>query len=631
MDLNNKQIGAIEYHGDELLILAGAGSGKTRCVTEKVRELFSSGLDAENVLAITFTNKAANEMINRISKFHPISRDRCYISTFHSFCYRLIRDNVFYFGLNKVRVCNDSQSTALIKDAIISIGNNPSEIIRKASYKIERLKNRLIYPGDEELSGDWVEPIYEEYENLLKHCLLFDFNDLISKTVLMLRDNESTRLQYQKQFKHIIIDEFQDVNNAQFELVKLLHNSKYNKLMIVGDDSQAIYGFRDSDPSFIINFTSQYPSAYVIKLEQNYRSTRKILDVANHIISQNTDGLQKNLWTENKDGGDVVVNVFESDESEAEFIARKVAQEVRVNGRNYSDFCVLYRLNAQSRNVEDGLVACGIPAQVVRGVSFYERMEVKDILSYLRFIDNPFDILSFKRCACTPKRDIGVKTINDIIGKSNLTHTSIMKVLSSHKKESVGSFYNLINELSYYRHNVLELINNLIINIDYPGYILKTKGPSEVTQRMESMGQLMNIAINQADDCSLQSFLRFISLRSDLDQREDENSVRLSTIHGAKGLEFDIVFLIGMHEGIFPHAAMDMNISEARRLFYVAITRAKQGLFITHTKFSLRFGRTEKNKPSVFLSELPEHIIVNGGSSDLLNTRESEERERYCF
>ncbi|MCK9440272.1 MAG: UvrD-helicase domain-containing protein [Methanothrix sp.] len=614
--LNNRQQEVILDNSNELLVLAGAGSGKTHCVTEKIKSLLNNGYNISEIVAITFTNKAADEMIERISKFNYINKMNSNISTFHSFCYKILKDNLNFLGLSNVRICDDNQSTSLLGEAV-EIVLETKDGSSRAKQEIEKLKNRLIYPDNIEINKHkWISSIYKEYEKLLKQCSLLDFNDLISKTVLLLKENSLLREKYQKQFKFIIVDEFQDVNNAQFELIRELHNPIYNKLMVVGDDAQSIYSFRSSDPSFIINFKDIYSNSNTIKLEQNYRSTQKILNTANYVINKNEKGIKKELWTNNDNGENIDVIKFNGEKEQANFIANLILKNKDI--KKFKDYCILYRINSQSRIIEDALAVRNIPAKVIHGVSFYDRAEVKDIMSYLRFIDNPNDIFSFRRCIQTPKRGIGKKTIDKIIEESK--NKSIIEVLQSYN-DKVKVFSDFIIKARSMRHDSVELIKFIMLETGYNSYLKeKAKTNEELINRTESIEQIINMSIKETEDKSVQSLLDYMSLRTDNASTDKDDAVRLSTIHSSKGLEFDTVFLISMNQGVFPHESLDTEIEEARRLFYVAVTRAKNKLCITHTMSSVKYGTIIFNKPSLFLSDLPkEGINKIGGSYDFFD------------
>lgn len=615
MLLNEMQQEVINYNGKELLVLAGAGSGKTRCVTEKVKNLLGQGFGIHDIVAITFTNKAADEMVERISEFYSITRQRSNISTFHSFCYKLLKNNLNLLGLSKVRICDDNQSNMLLGEAI-EIARGTKDGVGRAKTEIERLKNALIYPdSDEIVKYKWVRPIYIQYQKLLKQCSLLDFNDLISITVLLFRNNPLLKEKYQKQFKFIIVDEFQDVNSAQFELIRELHNSTLNSLMVVGDDAQSIYAFRQSDPSFIINFKETYPNAGLIKLEQNYRSTTKIISVANHIIDKNKKGLKKELWTSNDNGDNVEVIKFNGDKEQAEFIANYISRNK--DFKNFNDYCILYRLNSQSRIIEDSLAIRGIPMKVIHGVSFYDRSEIKDLTSYLKFIDNPNDLVSFRRCIQIPKRGIGRKTIEKLIEDSN---GNILESLKN-GNDKVKMFGDIISKARSFRHNAVDLIRFVLSETGYHDYLsVKAKTQEELINRIDSIEQIVNISSRETEDKSLQGLLDHMALRTDNDSKNKDDAVRLSTVHSAKGLEFDTVFLIGLNQGTFPHETLDTDIEEARRLFYVAITRAKNKLYISNTSSSVKYGNVQFNEPSLFLSELPkEGVTKRGGMYGIFN------------
>lgn len=631
--LNDRQKEAVLHGEGPLLILAGAGSGKTRVLTHKIAYLIEKrGIFPGNILAITFTNKAANEMKERIAKLLDGDVEDIWMGTFHSICVRILRRDIDKIGFERgFSIYDRDDQITLMKECINEIDLN-KEMFKERSVlgKISELKDSMISP-DTYINGNYsdyysrnVGELYALYQKKLKSNNALDFDDLIIKTVELLRTNPEVLDYYQKKFKYVFVDEFQDTNKSQYELVKLI-TGKYKNICVVGDPDQSIYGWRGADITNILNFEKDYKDATTILLEQNYRSTKNILNVANHVIKNNFDRKDKTLWTANEEGNQVTVESLLGEKEEAMYVAGKIVELIN-KGYRLSDMAILYRTNAQSRPFEDVFVNAKIPYKVVGGLRFYDRKEIKDIMAYLKVIQNPSDDISLKRIINVPKRGIGGTTLEKIEDFAAERETSMYSVLmeidkvpkiSTKAKNSIKAFVDMMNEFMAMSElmNVNEFIEKIVYGI---GYIkeLEEEGTIEAQTRLENIKEFISVAIDfevNNPNGTLDDFLANISLLSDIDKTEDsENTVTLMTIHSAKGLEFPVVFLVGMEEGLFPiMRAMDSDseLEEERRLCYVAITRAEKLLFITYSKIRTIYGRTDYSLPSRFLNEIPEELI----------------------
>ncbi|AHM56938.1 ATP-dependent DNA helicase PcrA [Peptoclostridium acidaminophilum DSM 3953] len=631
--LNEMQKKAVMTAEGPLLILAGAGSGKTTVLVNRIhyilatREIFPS-----NILAITFTNKAAREMKERVEKLLGENADGIWIGTFHSCCVRMLRRDIEKLGYARSFVIYDrADQLILLKDTIKELNINeklyePKMVINH----ISDAKDKLITP--EEFGGIYkddfkmskIVDIYKLYQKKLKENNALDFDDIIVKTVELFENHPDVLNFYQRKFRYVMVDEYQDTNKAQYKLISLL-SAHHRNLCAVGDDDQSIYGWRGADISNILNFEQEFEDATVVKLEQNYRSTSVILDSANHVIKNNMERKLKRLWTQ-QDGGDHIKIFKAGDErEEGDFIARQIKDLVDKNERSNSDFAVLYRTNAQSRAIEEALMRQNVSYKIYGGMKFYDRKEIKDIIAYLRLIQNPLDNISLKRIINVPKRGIGAKTLDKLEEVSLERENSIYSVLlelehadyvSTRSKSKLNDFITHIGAFMAMKEvmNVSELIEKVLENT---GYIseLKAENTVESQTRIENLREFISSAIEFeqiSEEKDLETFLASISLVADIDAMDDdEEYVSLMTLHSAKGLEFNTVFIAGMEEGIFPtnRAILDeTQLEEERRLCYVGITRAKENLYMTYAHERTIYGRRNYGVSSRFINELPKDL-----------------------
>ncbi len=627
-ELNPEQQRAVDTTEGPLLILAGAGSGKTKTLTFRIAHILSKGLaNPYEILAVTFTNKAAKEMRTRVAELigeNPDSRSFMpYLGTFHGICVRLLRQNGDSAGIDKNFVIYDeSDRLNLIKQLMARehIDDKQSPPRAVASI-ISGAKNELMTPS--EFDGTSSGPvqktaakIFPLYERELKNASALDFDDLIGKTVNMLSNNEAVREKWRGQFKYILIDEYQDTNAAQYKLIKLLTNEN-NNLCVVGDDWQSIYSWRGADYRNILNFERDYPKAVIIKLEQNYRSTQAILETAHRIISKNSTRSDKKLWTASEGGVPVQVLQAASERNEAEMIIRRIRTQTDMRARQFSDYAVLYRTNAQSRSLEEQFVRFGIPYKIFGGVRFYDRAEIKDIIAYLRLIYQPEDRASFDRIVNVPARGVGKTSLEHFnywreelgLGLAEgLMKIDDCKTVATKAKSGLIDFRNLLNDFRAQSETlpVAELINALTKRLDYFSHL--SDGTVQGESRIENVRELLSVAKGYAD-IGVSGFLEEVALVTDVDSGQSNRggSVSLMTLHTAKGLEFPVVFLVGMEEGIFPHsrALFDQSeMEEERRLAYVGMTRAKEELILTYATSRALYGSLQYNLPSQFLADI---------------------------
>ena len=635
--LNPAQREAVENTEGPVLILAGAGSGKTRVLTTRIGYLMENkGVKAENILAITFTNKAANEMRERVEEtLEGIDTKEMWITTFHSCCVRILRKSINKIGYNRSFVIYDSpDQITLIKDCMRELDISDKAFDPKYVLScISNAKDKLYSPktymklNEGDISKTKVGEIYALYQDRLKRNSALDFDDLIMKTVELFKECPEILDFYRNKFRYIMVDEYQDTSKAQYELIKLLAKQHQN-ICVVGDDDQSIYGWRGADIRNILEFERDYDDVKIVKLEQNYRSTQVILDAANHVISNNTERKRKKLWSEKKEGQLIKIQLAENEMEEGDFISNTINFMKKYEDREYKDFAVLYRANAQARSVEDALNRAGIPYNIYGGIKFYERKEIKDIIAYLRVIQNPQDDISLKRIINVPRRGIGLRTIEKIEDRASLKEESIYSVLidiednsdiSRKARASISEFVDLMSTLRSFTdvYTVSQIIEKVLDVTGYKDELLKEKN-NEGEDRIENLEELISVALefeSTSDDKSLEAFLTGVALNAEpSDEEESEDRVSLMTIHSSKGLEFPVVFLAGMEERIFPIARAiqsmrDSDIEEERRLCYVGITRAKEELFLTLTKKRTLYGRTNTSVASRFLEELPNECI----------------------
>ncbi|HBG1613880.1 DUF3553 domain-containing protein [Clostridioides difficile] len=647
--LNPAQREAVEKTEGPVLILAGAGSGKTKVLTTRIAYLIEDkGVQAPNILAITFTNKAANEMIERVEQnIGPETKDM-WISTFHSCCVRILRKDINKIGYNRSFVIYDSaDQVTLVKDCLKELNLSDKVFEPKAVISaISGAKDKLYTPKqfkDINMADNRmvkIADIYALYQDRLKRNSALDFDDLILKTVELFKANDEVLAYYRSRFRYIMVDEYQDTSKAQYELIKLLAREHQN-ICVVGDDDQSIYGWRGADIRNILEFEKDYDNVHVVKLEQNYRSTQVILDAANKVISNNIERKRKKLWSEKKEGELIKIQLTGSEIEEADFIADSIAQIARKENRPYKDFAVLYRANAQARPVEDALNRSQIPYNIYGGTKFYERKEIKDLLAYLRVIQNPQDDISIKRIINVPRRGIGLRTIEKIEDRANLKQESIYSVLidietnsdiSTKARASISGFVDIIGTLRTIKevYPVSKLIEKVLDTTGYMDELVEIRNKNEkdltgkgeeAQDRIDNLREFISIALefeSSNDDTyenkDLETFLTSIALTSESNDEEDNDRVSLMTIHTSKGLEFPVVFLTGMEEGLFPisraiKSMSDSQIEEERRLCYVGITRAKEELYMSLTEKRTLYGKTNVAIASRFMEELPEECI----------------------
>ena len=635
--LNPAQREAVENTEGAVLILAGAGSGKTRVLTTRIGYLMEEkNVKAENILAITFTNKAANEMRERVEEtLEGTDTKEMWITTFHSCCVRILRKSINKIGYNRSFVIYDSpDQITLIKDCMRELNISDKAFDPKYVLScISNAKDKLYSPkkymklNEGDISKTKIGEIYALYQDRLKRNSALDLDDLIMKTVELFNECPDVLDFYRNKFRYIMVDEYQDTSKAQYELIKLLAKQHQN-ICVVGDDDQSIYGWRGADIRNILEFERDYDNVKIVKLEQNYRSTQVILDAANHVIANNTERKRKRLWSDKKEGQLIKIQLAENEIEEGDFISNTINYMRRYEDRQYKDFAVLYRANAQARSVEDALNRAGIPYNIYGGIKFYERKEIKDIIAYLRVIQNPQDDISLKRIINVPRRGIGLRTIEKIEDRASLKEESIYSVLidiednsdiSRKARASISEFVDLMSTLRSFTevYTVSQVIEKVLDVTGYKDELLKEKN-NEGEDRLENLQELISVALefeSQSEDKSLETFLTNIALNAEPDSEEEtEDRVSLMTIHSSKGLEFPVVFLAGMEERIFPIARAiqsikDSDIEEERRLCYVGITRAKEELFLTLTRKRTLYGRTNPSIASRFIEELPTECI----------------------
>lgn len=639
--LNEPQREAVYHTDGPLLILAGAGSGKTRVLTHRIAYLIEEqNVNPWNILAITFTNKAAEEMRQRVDSLVTFGAESIWVSTFHSMCVRILRRFIDRLGYeNSFTIYDTDDQKTLMKEVCRKVDID-TKVFKERSLlsAISSAKNELITPDEFELNagGDFgrlkIAKVYREYEAQLKGNNALDFDDLLVKTVQLLQTQPDVLENYQERFRYIMVDEYQDTNTVQFQLVRLLAG-KYKNLCVVGDDDQSIYKFRGANIRNILDFEHEFPDAKVIKLEQNYRSTSNILNAANSVISNNKGRKEKTLWTDNGEGDLIRLRQFDTGYDEADFIAEDIQKQVR-NGAAYNDNAVLYRTNAQSRLLEEKFVAMSIPYKIVGSVNFYARREIKDLLAYLKTIDNGRDNVAVRRIINVPKRGIGLTTVNRIQEAADERGISFYEALLApdqiqgvaRSATKLDSFAALIE---YFKSIELESsITDLIQEIlDKTGYIdsLEAEDKEDAQARHENIDELVNKAAAYEEACqdadkeaTLSGFLEDVALVADIDSLdENQDYVILMTLHSAKGLEFPHVYLAGMEDGLFPSymtITSDDNedLEEERRLCYVGITRAEQELTLTSARRRMVRGETQFNKISRFVKEIPRELLDTG-------------------
>ena len=618
MTLNDKQLEAVNHTEGPCLVLAGAGSGKTRVLTERIIKLIDDGVSPYNILAITFTNKAAKEMRVRVQNKIGDVANSIFIGTFHSFGLRILRENYDAIGYSSnITILDTDDTKSLIKRILKENSFDPADYdIKHIISKISSAKNDGISPL--EFSKLFLNEhdkviglVYEKYLKLLKENNSVDFDDLLLKPVEIFKKRKDILEKYQERFRYILVDEYQDTNSIQYELCKMLAK-KYNNIFVVGDANQSIYSWRNADYRNILNFEKDYKNAHVVLLEENYRSTNTILKAANSVIKNNNEGTKLNLWTSIGDGEKVEYIRVEDEIKESSFVINKI-KELVSEGYSYSDFAVLYRTNAQSRTVEEAFVRNNIPYNIIGSYYFYNRKEIKDLIAYLNLIYNNNDSVSLERVINTPKRGIGTKTIDNIREKANMNDISLFDAIDSGKELE---FKKLILELieDSKTMNLSDLIEDVLVKTGLRREYELDKSIESDT-KVENLNEFKSLAVNFEDNgiYDLSTFLENIMLVSDKGQyAEDDNNVNIMTLHSAKGLEFNIVFILGMEEGIFPHSRSfesAKELEEERRLCYVGITRAKKKLYLLSARTRTLYGRTSGTIESRFIKEIDPTLI----------------------
>ena len=630
--LNDKQYEAVVNTEGPCLVIAGAGSGKTKVLTHKIAYLIGNkGVKPWNILAITFTNKAANEMKERIANIVGDDAKDIWMGTFHSICVRILRKFIDRIGFDSSFIIFDtSDQKTLVKGCLKDLAIDDKMFNDRAVLsEISNAKNEMLDPDQYTIraNGDFrkekIATVYELYQKRLKENNAVDFDDIINYAIKILEENPDILEYYSNKFQYILVDEYQDTNKSQFTLVTMLA-SRNGNITVVGDNDQGIYSFRGADISNILNFERDFPGTKIIKLEQNYRCTGNILKAANAVIKNNEVKYKKELWTQNEEGNLPKVYQADNEYDEASYIVEQIEHLKREEYYKYSDFAVLYRMNTQSRAIEDILRRENIPYKIVGGLKFYERKEIKDTIAYLRLIQNSNDNLSLKRIINEPKRGIGKTSLEKVENLAEASGMSMYEIIKRAEEFGLNrvflnsrEFVNIIEELKSKKDelSVSELIK---LTLKKTGYTkaLEAENTIEAENRIANLDELLTVAIEFEEEFaenSLSEFLEGITLSSDLDNMEEqEDSVTLMTLHSAKGLEFPVVFLVGMEEGIFPgyQSMMDsQELEEERRLCYVGITRAKENLFLTCSKQRTVFGSTSYNPVSRFLSEIPEELL----------------------
>ncbi|MBR5318751.1 MAG: DNA helicase PcrA [Peptococcaceae bacterium] len=634
--LNMPQREAVECTEGPLLILAGAGSGKTRVLTTRIAYLiYEKRVAPWNILAITFTNKAAQEMRERIVALVGQDGEKVWASTFHSTCVRILRNEINYIGYDTSFVIYDDADQQTLIKMILKEQNLDEKKFppRGVAARISTHKNELRTPemAYREAMGDFAEEkhaeIYRMYQERLKQNNALDFDDLIMLTVQLFRDYPEVLERYQERFRYILVDEYQDTNMAQYVLVKLLA-SRYENLCVVGDDDQSIYQWRGADIRNILNFEKDYPNARVVKLEENYRSTQCILDAAYSVVRHNEGRKDKRLWTEKKEGSLIASYMAYTEREEAWFIAKQIRDGVK-EGRKLKDFAILCRATAQFRVLEETFIKEAIPYHIYGGQKFYGRKEIKDIMAYLRIIANPADVISAERALATPKRGVGDTSWMKLVQFAQENNLTISDALLRAEESTVGKKYAMIMAQFGRLLDTFRILSESLpvtaltqMILEESGYLqaLQAEKTVEAESRIENLNEFISITTafdsrEDAENLNLSAFLAEVALFTDLDQMDTaEDSVTIMTMHGAKGLEFPVVFVTGMEEGVFPHSRAAYSLEpgemeEERRLCYVALTRAKEQVYLTRAGERMLYGRTNYNAPSRFLKEMPAHLV----------------------
>ena len=649
--MNDRQAEAVQSTEGPLLIMAGAGSGKTRVLTHRIAYLIEEKMvNPWNILAITFTNKAAREMRERAIDLNPRTQDTL-IATFHSMCVRILRRDADHIGYNRnFTIVDPGEQRTLMKRILKELNVDPKKFTERTILgTISNSKNDLVTAESyaknaNDLYTEIVAKAYKRYETELKRSESMDFDDLIMNTILLFDKNPDVLAYYQGKFQYIHVDEYQDTNHAQYQLVQLLAK-RFKNLCVVGDADQSIYGWRGADMQNILDFEQDYPEAKVVLLEENYRSTKTILQAANEVINNNKKRRPKKLWTQTADGENIIYHRSGDEREEANFVAGQINHELQENKRQYSDFAVLYRTNAQSRAIEEALLKSNIPYTMVGGTKFYSRKEIRDVVAYLNVIANVRDNISFERIVNEPKRGVGPKaleTLRDFAAQQNvsLLEASRDVTLSSLKGKAASELFNLAHTLlnladDVDQFTITELVEKVLDKTTYKKALEVQTTSLEAQNRLENIEEFLTVTKSFDDKESenavegetgldkLSRFLNDLSLVADTDSYDETSQVTLMTLHAAKGLEFPVVFLVGMEEGVFPlsrQAEDEDELEEERRLAYVGITRAEEVLYVTNASSRMLFGRSSYNQPSRFLREIDDDLLTYTGQARKANT-----------
>lgn len=649
--MNDRQAEAVQSTEGPLLIMAGAGSGKTSVLTHRIAYLIEEKMvNPWNILAITFTNKAAREMRERAIDLNPRTQDTL-IATFHSMCVRILRRDADHIGYNRnFTIVDPGEQRTLMKRILKELNVDPKKFTERTILgTISNSKNDLVTAESyaknaNDLYTEIVAKAYKRYEKELKRSESMDFDDLIMNTILLFDKNPDVLAYYQGKFQYIHVDEYQDTNHAQYQLVQLLAK-QFKNLCVVGDADQSIYGWRGADMQNILDFEQDYPEAKVVLLEENYRSTKTILQAANEVINNNKKRRPKKLWTQNADGENIIYHRSGDEREEANFVAGQINHELQENKRQYSDFAVLYRTNAQSRAIEEALLKSNIPYTMVGGTKFYSRKEIRDVVAYLNVIANVRDNISFERIVNEPKRGVGPKaleTLRDFAAQQNvsLLEASRDVTLSSLKGKAASELFNLAHTLlnladDVDQFTITELVEKVLDKTTYKKALEVQTTSLEAQNRLENIEEFLTVTKSFDDKESenafegetgldkLSRFLNDLSLVADTDSYDETSQVTLMTLHAAKGLEFPVVFLVGMEEGVFPlsrQAEDEDELEEERRLAYVGITRAEEVLYVTNASSRMLFGRSSYNQPSRFLREIDDDLLTYTGQARKANT-----------
>ena len=649
--MNERQAEAVQTTEGPLLIMAGAGSGKTRVLTHRIAYLIEEKMvNPWNILAITFTNKAAREMRERAIDLNPRTQDTL-IATFHSMCVRILRRDADHIGYNRnFTIVDPGEQRTLMKRILKELNVDPKKFTERTILgTISNSKNDLVTAESyaknaNDLYTEIVAKAYKRYETELKRSESMDFDDLIMNTILLFDKNPDVLAYYQGKFQYIHVDEYQDTNHAQYQLVQLLAK-RFKNLCVVGDADQSIYGWRGADMQNILDFEQDYPEAKVVLLEENYRSTKTILQAANEVINNNKKRRPKKLWTQNADGENIIYHRSGDEREEANFVAGQINHELQENKRQYSDFAVLYRTNAQSRAIEEALLKSNIPYTMVGGTKFYSRKEIRDVVAYLNVIANVRDNISFERIVNEPKRGVGPKALETLRNFAAQQDVSLLEAardvtLSALKGKAASELFNLAHILlniadDVDQFTITELVEKVLDKTTYKRALEIQTTSLEAQNRLENIEEFLTVTKSfddkEAENAvegetgldKLSRFLNDLSLVADTDSYDETSQVTLMTLHAAKGLEFPVVFLVGMEEGVFPlsrQAEDEDELEEERRLAYVGITRAEEVLYMTNASSRMLFGRSSYNQPSRFLREIDDELLTYTGQARKANT-----------